>query len=121
MKPGKRISKLIRTILLVVVLLSATALIIYAARHAWPNQAAEVQPLTVKMQPRDFDLQINANGELQAAESKAIAVPFVPVERLRIGTVVPDGRHVNQGDVLIEFDQAELDLQMLEHRSSLEM
>jgi HlyD family secretion protein len=121
MKSSKRIYKLIRTILLTIIAVGAMALIIYAARRAWPNQAAEVQPLTVTLQARDFALQINANGELQAAESKAIAVPFVPVERLRIGTVVPDGRHVKEGDVLVEFDQAELDLQMLEHRSSLEM
>jgi multidrug efflux pump subunit AcrA (membrane-fusion protein) len=50
-----------------------------------------------------------------------IAVPFVPVERLKIAEVIPDGRHVNKGDVLVEFDQMELDLQMLEHRSSLDM
>jgi HlyD family secretion protein len=121
MKPSNRIYKLIRTGLLTIIVVGSMALIIYAARRAWPNQAAEVQPLTVTLQSRDFALQINANGELQAAESKAIAVPFVPVERLRIGTVVPDGRHVNKGDVLVEFDDAELDLQMLEHRTSLEM
>src|SRR5215813_13944678 len=50
-----------------------------------------------------------------------IAVPFVPIERLRIASVVADGRHVNKGDTLVEFDQTELDLQMLEHRSNLEM
>jgi multidrug efflux pump subunit AcrA (membrane-fusion protein) len=63
---------------------------------------------------------ISANGELQSEESMAIGMPPVPVFRLRIASVVPDGRHVNKGDVLVEFDPAELDLQMLEQRSTLE-
>ncbi len=58
---------------------------------------------------------------MQSSESKAIAVPSVPVNRLRIASVVPDGRHVSKGDVLIEFDPAELDLEALENRSNLEM
>ena len=62
----------------------------------------------------------SANGELQAANSVIVAVPPVPVNRLRIASVVPNGRHVNKGDVLVEFDPAELDLQMLEHKSNLE-
>jgi len=77
--------------------------------------------LTVAIHPRDFTLRISANGELQSAESLTIAVPFVPVQRLRIATVVADGRNVGKGDVLVEFDPAELDLEALEHRSSLEM
>ncbi|MGH9755111.1 MAG: hypothetical protein ACREA2_20225, partial [Blastocatellia bacterium] len=94
---------------------------IYAARRVWPSGSSEISPLVVPVQPRDFTLKIYADGELQSAESMAIAVPFVPVERLKIATVAPDGRHVNKGDTLVEFDQTELDLQMLEHRSSLEM
>ena len=77
--------------------------------------------MTVAIHPRDFTLRISANGELQSAESLTIAVPFVPVQRLRIATVVADGRNVGKGDVLVEFDPAELDLEALEHRSSLEM
>lgn len=94
---------------------------IYAARRAWPSISTEVLPLTMAIQPRDFTIRISANGELQSSESLSIAVPFVPVERLKIADVVNDGRHVSKGDVLVEFDETDLDLQMLEHRSSLEM
>jgi multidrug efflux pump subunit AcrA (membrane-fusion protein) len=48
-------------------------------------------------------------------------VPPVPVQRLRIGWVVPDGTHVNKGDPLVEFDPEELNLQVMEHRSDLQM
>ena len=50
-------------------------------------------PLTMAIQPRDFTIRISANGELQSSESLSIAVPFVPVERLKIADVVADGRH----------------------------
>ncbi len=93
----------------------------YAGRLFLSGSGAELQPLTVELRPRDFDVIIPASGELQSSESKAIAVPSVPVDRLRIASVVPDGRHVSKGDVLIEFDPAELDLEALENRSNLEM
>jgi multidrug efflux pump subunit AcrA (membrane-fusion protein) len=121
MKPIKRLPKLIRAILIAIILLAAVSVAIYAARRAWPGGASEVSPLTVPIQPRDFTLKIYADGELQSSESLTIAVPFVPAERLRIGAVVPDGRHVNKGDTLVEFDQTELDLQLLENRSNLDM
>ncbi len=116
----KRLPKFVRTALIAVLLTALASLAIYAARRAWPTAASEVLPLTVTVQPRDFTIRISANGELQSSESMTIAVPFVPVQRLRIASVVADGRHVNKGDVLVEFDPAELDLEMLEYRSSLE-
>lgn len=121
MKPIKRLPKLVRTIFIAIILLAAVSVAIYAARRAWPSGSSEVAPLTVPVQPRDFTLKIYADGELQSAESMTIAVPFVPIQSLRIATVVADGRHVSKGDTLVEFDQTELDLQMLEFRSNLDM
>jgi HlyD family secretion protein len=116
----KRLPKPVRYGLITLVLLAGVSAVIYAARRAWPSSVSAVLPLTISIQPRDFTLKINANGELQSAESKTIAVPFVPVQRLRIASVIDDGRQVAKGDLLVEFDPAELDLEMLEHRSSLE-
>ena len=115
----KKFSKLLRLLLIALVLTLAISGAIYAARRAWPAASSEVLPLTMAIQPRDFTIRISASGELQSSESMTIAVPFVPVQRLRIAEVVADGRHVNKGDVLAEFDPTDLDLEMLEHRSSL--
>src|SRR5262245_39923431 len=116
MKRIKRLPKLVRAILISIVLLAAVSFAIYAARRAWPSGSSDIAPLVVSVQPRDFTLKIYADGELQSSESMTIAVPPVPIERLRIASVIADGRHVNKGDTLVEFDQEELDLQMLEHR-----
>src|SRR5215510_10092207 len=121
MKPIKRLPKLVRAVLIAIILLAAVSVAIYAARRAWPSGSSEISPLVVSVEPRDFTLRIYADGELQSAESMTIAVPSVPIERLRIASVIADGRHVNKGDTLVEFDQEEMDLQMVEQRSNLEM
>src|ERR1044071_6503097 len=93
----------------------------FGGYRALTRTTSELQPLTSVIQPQDFTLTISANGELQSAESMAIAVPPVPVQRLRIASVVADGTHVTKGDVLVEFDPEEIDLQLMAHRSDLEM
>jgi RND family efflux transporter MFP subunit len=121
MKLIKRLPKPVRSIFIAVVLLVGVSVVIYGARSAWPTGSSDIIPLVVPIQPRDFTLKIYADGELQSVESMTIAVPSVPIERLRIASVVADGRHVNKGDTLVEFDQEEMDLQMTEQRTNLEM
>src|SRR5262245_26110443 len=121
MKLIKRLPKPVRSIFIAVVLLVGVSVVIYAARSAWPTGSSDIIPLVVPIQPRDFTLKIYADGELQSVESITIAVPSVPIERLRIASVVADGRRVNKGDTLVEFDQEAMDLQMTEQRSNLEM
>jgi HlyD family secretion protein len=116
-----RLPKLVRAIFISIVLLAGISVAIYAARRAWPSGSSEMAPLVVPIQPHDFTLKIYADGELQSVESMTIAVPSVPIERLRIASVIADGRHVNKGDTLVEFDQEEMDLQMVEQRTNLEM
>lgn len=110
-----------RTIFITVAITALISFAIYGARRALQTTTVELSPLTVTLQPVDFTLNISASGELQSAEAVTIAVPPVPVNRLRIASVVTDGRYVNKGDVLVEFDPEELDLQARDHRASLRM
>jgi multidrug efflux pump subunit AcrA (membrane-fusion protein) len=113
--------KSIRAVVLILLFVGLASAGIYGGYRSLSEAAGDLQPLTQPVQPRDFSLKIMANGELQSAESVAIAVPSVPVQRLRIASVVADGTHVNKGDVLVEFDPAELDLKVMEHRNDLEI
>lgn len=117
----KRSSKLVRRILVIVVTMLVISGALFGGYRALTRTASDLKTLTTVLQPVDFTLKISANGELQSAESIAVAVPPVPVQRLRIARVVPDGTHVNKGDVLVEFDPEELNLQVMEHRSDLQM
>jgi len=120
MKASKRY-KLIRRVILFTVILVLICGALFGGYRAITRSAPDLRPLSVVLRPQDFTLRISANGELQSAESIAVAVPPVPVQRLRIGWAVPDGTHVNKGDVLIEFDPDELNLEMMGHRSDLQM
>src|SRR5262245_6610668 len=115
----KRRHRVMRAIILSGLVVALASLAIYAGQRIWMRAVMDVSPLTVVIQSRDFELKMSSYGELQSTESQTIAVPPVPVDRLRIGWVAPDGRRVNKGDVLVEFDPAELNLQALEHQSSL--
>src|SRR5262245_10448256 len=117
----KRSYKFIRRIALVAVVILSLSGALFAGYRALTRATSELKPLTVVIRPEDFTLKISANGELQSVESVAVAVPPVPVQRLRIGWVVSDGTHVKKGDVLVEFDADELNLQLMAHRSDLLM
>jgi multidrug efflux pump subunit AcrA (membrane-fusion protein) len=117
----KKPMKTLRTTVATIVILAIASMGVWAAWRAWPAHSSDLVPLTMKVEAGDWTINITASGELQAAESIAVAVPNVPVNGLRLASAVPDGRRVNKGDVLVEFDPAELNLQALDHRSSLAM
>ena len=117
----KRSRKLVRRLILATIVVLLTSGALFGGYRALTRTVPDSRPLSVVIRSNDFNLKISANGELQAAESIAVAVPPVPVQRLRIGWAVPDGTHVNKGDVLIEFDPDELNLELMAHRSDLQM
>jgi multidrug efflux pump subunit AcrA (membrane-fusion protein) len=100
---------------------AVTAFGAIAVRRAMTGLTSTAEPVTVPVNPHDFQIVISAKGELQSQESVAIAVPNVPVERLRVAAAVPEGRHISKGDTIVEFDPAEITLQAREHQSSLDM
>jgi multidrug efflux pump subunit AcrA (membrane-fusion protein) len=110
-----------RRIGLLCLLLISASLGVVATRRTLTRESSGLLPLTLTLRPQEFRHLIAANGELQSEESVAVAVPNVPVQRLRVAAVVPDGRPVVKGDVIVEFDPAEIVLQAQEHKSSLEM
>lgn len=109
---------LFRTVL-TLALLSVAILLMVAGRGVWPGQPSEATPLLLRVEAKDWAIQITAAGELQSAESVAVSVPNVPAFSLRIASAIPDGRRVNKGDVLVEFDPAELNLQALGNQGDL--
>jgi multidrug efflux pump subunit AcrA (membrane-fusion protein) len=117
----KKPMKTLLTTVVTIVMLAIAFMGVWAAGRAWPTRSSDLVPLTMKVEARDWTINITASGELQAAESIGVAVPNVPVNGLRLASAIPDGRRVNKGDVLVEFDPAELNLQALDHRSSLAM
>lgn len=117
----KRLYKRIRWASFIVIALAALSIGGYKGYRAWVQSSGALTPLVMTIEPRDFTINIAANGELQSAESLTIAVPPVPAQRLRIASVVREGTFVNKGDPLVEFDPTELDLKAMEHHSDLDI
>jgi multidrug resistance efflux pump len=113
--------RFLRRIVIVAAVVVLTCGALFGGYRALTRTAPDLRPLSVVLRPVDFTLRISAYGELQSAESISVAVPPVPVQRLRIAWAVPDGTHVKKGDVLIEFDPDELNLEVMAHRSDLQM
>jgi multidrug efflux pump subunit AcrA (membrane-fusion protein) len=116
-----KLYKRIRWAALTVIALAALSVGGYKGYRAWVQPRGDLTPLVMTLEPRDFTINISANGELQSAESLTIAVPPVPAQRLRIASVVREGTFVNKGDPLVEFDPTELDLKAMEHHSDLDI
>ncbi len=117
-----QIIKKILSIIFVVLLLSIGAVAGFRKVQEFLVPAKTLYvPLTLQLTPQDFAVKIQAPGELQSSETTKLVVPNVPAENLRIATVAADGSYVNKGDLLVEFDPTQLNLQFLEQKSNLEI
>ncbi|KAF0247250.1 MAG: hypothetical protein FD167_3349 [bacterium] len=117
----KILKKIISFTVLILLLFAVGTVVFEQIKKFLIPAKAGFTPLTLQIKPQDFLLKIQAIGELQSAETTKILVPNVPAQNLRIATLVPDGRSVKKGDLLVEFDPTELNLQFLEQKSNLEI
>ncbi len=117
----KILKKIVSFTVLILLLFAVGTVVFEQIKKFLIPAKAGFTPLTLQIKPQDFLLKIQAIGELQSAETIKILVPNVPAENLRIATLVPDGHSVKKGDLLVEFDPTELNLQFLEQKSNLEI
>ena len=80
-----------------------------------------VETYTVKQ--GDFIFSVTETGELAAVNSQTISAPSLSRRHrnLKITKLVEDGKQVEKGEVVLEFDKTELQQNMDEAKSELEM
>lgn len=78
---------------------------------------------THKIQKGDFVTSVTETGALEAVHSNMITAPHLSWRsaNLRITYIIEDGSRVNTGDVLAEFDRSDVESQIIEANSKLEM
>ncbi len=87
-----------------------------AAARGWHQPAA---PLAwVEVHRDDFVAGVRASGEIRAVRSVNLSAPYIR-GRLQIIALVPDGARVKKGDVLCQFDPAEIEKQREDYRLRL--
>lgn len=65
-----------------------------------------------------FQVVVRAGGELIAPNASPIAVPPVPTGALKIKKVVAEGAMVEKGDVIIVFDDTQLNIDLKNHTAT---
>ncbi len=78
---------------------------------------------TYKVKPAEFTSNITVTGELEAVRSVVVVAP--PIDwrfgELKIVKLVDDGKQVENGDLLVQFDEGEVQKAISEAKSNLEI
>ena len=85
-----------------------------------PGRTGNVETYTVER--GEFVNSVTVTGELDAINSKMVSAPSVPWRvSLKVARIVEDGQQVKADDVLIEFDTSEVEKNIAEAQSELEI
>ena len=63
----------------------------------------------------DLTVDVLARGELESTNASPIAVPRVPTGALKVKELVEEGLLVEEGDVVVVFDDSELNIELDGH------
>ncbi len=100
-----------------VVLLALSAGGGYAAYKKYEETATKVEVPVVKVRRAEFVISVKTRGEIRSVRSEILAAPQVP--EVRIVKLAESGRPIKKGDVVVEFDAASQEQQLLERTTSL--
>jgi multidrug efflux pump subunit AcrA (membrane-fusion protein) len=82
------------------------------------EQATQQEAAAVAAVRGPFRVTVRAEGELEAPNASPIAVPPVPTGALKIKEVVAEGAMVEKGDVIIVFDDTQLNIDLKNHTAT---
>ena len=77
----------------------------------------EVDVLVAKVRRADFVISVRARGEIRSTRSVILTAPQVP--DTRIVTLVESGRLVKKGEVIVEFDAAQQEQNLLDRTTAV--
>jgi macrolide-specific efflux system membrane fusion protein len=119
LKPKQRLgsagSSAIGRIVIWVVVLAAVAGGGFAAYRYNFSQPVEIP--TVSVRKAEFIIAVTARGEIRSTRSTILAAPQVP--NPRITKLAESGKPVKAGDVVVEFDTAQLENYYLDRNSAV--
>jgi multidrug efflux pump subunit AcrA (membrane-fusion protein) len=80
------------------------------------DEAAEVAAVTAVKTSAAFT--VPAKGYLEALSASPVAVPRVPTGALKVKDLVPEGSIVEAGQIVIVFDDTQLNIELGNHKAS---
>ncbi|WP_080507537.1 efflux RND transporter periplasmic adaptor subunit [Bryobacter aggregatus] len=119
-KPKIRIgmteSSIRRKRILMAVVVIACAGGAYAA-YNYNQKASVVEVPVAKVRRGEFRIVVRTRGEIRSVNSTTILAPQVP--ELRIVTLAESGKMIRKGEVVVEFDAAQQEQNLLERNTSV--
>jgi multidrug efflux pump subunit AcrA (membrane-fusion protein) len=82
------------------------------------GESGESARITVSAVRSPLTIVVPAEGELEATQASPIAVPRVPTGALKVKQLVDEGSIVEEGQIVVVFDDTELDIELANHRAS---
>ena len=95
-------------------LLGAIVLIVIAGIFYFGIESATYEPETFAVMKDEFIIDVYVPGELKARQSVKISAPMEIRSSLQIVEMVTEGYNVEEGDMLIRFDTADLENNLLD-------
>lgn len=99
------------------VLLAAGAGGGYAAYNKYQASNTKVEVPVQKVRKAEFVIAVKTRGEIKSVRSEILAAPQVP--EVRIVKLVESGRPVKRGEVVVEFDAASQEQQLLDRETGV--
>lgn len=92
-----------------------------AAGGAWAayryGGTTQVEVAVAKVRDAEFVISVRTRGEIKSTKSVILSAPQVP--DLRIVTLAESGKPVKKGDVIVEFDAAQQEQNLLDRTTSV--
>lgn len=83
--------------------------------------STEEDPVPVtKLAKQPFLLTVPATGEIVGLETTPVPVPNTPSGSLKLSWLVPEGKFVNAGDTVIQFDSTDAKLSLEKQQNTLD-
>jgi RND family efflux transporter MFP subunit len=81
------------------------------------TESTEVDVAVAKVRRADFVISVRARGEIKSTHSITLTAPQVP--QVRIVKLAESGRMVKKGDVVIEFDTAQQEQNLMDRNTAV--
>lgn len=88
--------------------------------YAWWRYQSKEEPVEVpvaKVRRSDFIIAVKTRGEIRSVQSIMVSAPQVP--EARIVRIAESGKFIRKGDVVVEFDAAQQEQNLLERNTSV--
>jgi len=112
--------KIRASVLLVIVICAGVAAVLVKPIRFLRAVSTSVEEITLS--PKPFSIDINCSGSLRATSVENFGGPpgFGDYWQFQIVSLVPDGRNVKKGEVLITFDAQKLNQDLQQYQSELD-